>query len=131
MTKAKISPNGDYIIGCADHGKYVAWEVKGFKRFELIPNEDFLPKIPPAEIVELDGNRMLKNRGNHIWSIVFFENGEYFGTQIKKYLLIWNRRFEHIQTIEVANKIRSIGGNYFMIGSEVEVSIFELKRKKS
>ncbi|MBK7633215.1 MAG: hypothetical protein IPJ13_02225 [Saprospiraceae bacterium] len=84
MSTFKFSPNGDYIIGGAYHGKYVAWTTNDLKRYELIPDESYLQRLGNVEIIEIEGQKILKNRGNHMWKIVFFEEGKYFGFQVKK-----------------------------------------------
>lgn len=96
---AEFSPNEKYIVGGADHGKYVAWTLPDKKRIELIPNQEYLEKMPEAEIYFIGDQKYLKNRGNGVRDIIFWENGKYFSFVINNDLLIWNENFEHISTI--------------------------------
>lgn len=96
---AEFSPNEKYIVGGADHGKYVAWTLPDKKRIELIPNEEYLKKMPDAEIYFIGNKKYLKNRGNEVRDIIFWENGKYFSFVINNDLLIWSEDFEHISTV--------------------------------
>lgn len=96
---AEFSPSEKYIVGGADHGKYVAWTLPDKKRIELIPNEEYLKKMPNAEIYFIGDKKYLKNRGNEVRDILFWENGKYFSFVINNDLLIWNDNFEHISTV--------------------------------
>lgn len=96
---AKFSPNDKYIVGGADHGKYVAWTLPEKKRIELIPNEEYLVKMLDSGIFYIGGKKYLKNRANEVQEIEFWENGKYFSFVINNDLLIWNDNFEHISTI--------------------------------
>lgn len=102
---AEFSPNEKYIVGGADHGKYVAWTLPDKKRIELIPNEEYLKKMPDAEIYFIGDKKFLKNRGNEVRDILFWENGKYFSFVINNDLLIWNDSFEHISTVFDIGKV--------------------------
>ena len=118
MGTFKFSPKGDYVIGGADHGKYVAWTTNNCQRYELIPNEQYLSRLENAEVIDLDGHKMLKNRGNHMGSILFFENGKYFGFQIKKDILIWDNEFNHLETILDFGYINQINSELLLAENE-------------
>ena len=109
ITIAKFSPDETYLVAGACHGKYIAWNLPGYERFELIPNAEYLMKMPNAEIVFIGKNRYLKNRNHQMGNIQFWENGEYFSFQINQDTLIFNRQFEHIQTIENSATVKCFG----------------------
>lgn len=109
VTKASFSPDDTYLVAGACHGKYVAWNLPGYERIELIPNAEYLAKMPNAEVVFIGKNRYLKNRNHQMGNIQFWENGKYFSFQINQDTLIFNRQFEHIQTIENSGSIKCFG----------------------
>ncbi len=114
MTIAKFSPDGKYIVGGADHGKYVAWSLPRLERFELIPQLEMIKLLEPqistrytdgkseniitrAELINLGNQTFLKNRGNEIRRIIFFENGDIFTTEISSnFILSWDRNFKNL-----------------------------------
>lgn len=109
ITTAKFSPDETYLVAGACHGKYVAWNLPSFERIELIPNAEYLAKMPNAEVVFIGKNRYLKNRNHQMGNIQFWEGGKYFSFQINQDTLIFNRQFEHIQTIENSSTVKCFG----------------------
>ncbi|MEM9547490.1 MAG: hypothetical protein AAGA77_16035 [Bacteroidota bacterium] len=126
MGQFKFSPKGDYIIGGADHGKYVAWTTKDIKRIELIPSQEYLSKLKDAVVIEIEGKQMLKNRGNHMGEIVFLNEGNLFGFQIGKDLLIWNKEFKHIETFEDIGYTKQIDLNLISVENEKNYNLYEI-----
>jgi WD40 repeat protein len=126
MSTFKFSPNGDYIVGGADHGKYVAWTTNDLNRYELIPDEPYLQRLGNAEIIEFEGQRILKNRGNEMWKILFFEEGKYFGFQVKKDLLIWDSKFNHIDTILDLGYVNNIIEDQLFVENEDKIEVYKL-----
>lgn len=126
MERFRFSPKGDYIIGGADHGKYVAWTTKDIKRIELIPSQEYLSKLNDAVVVKIEGQQMLKNRGNHMGEIVFLDEGNLFGFQIGKDLLIWNMEFKHIETYEDIGYIKQIDQNLISLENEGIYNLYEM-----
>ena len=131
MTHARISPADSYIVGGAEHGKYVAWRLPDFERVELIPQTDYLKGWPKAEIVEWQGHTFLKNRGNRVRHIEFFDQGKYFGLLIHEDLLIWDENFNHLHTLEGIKSVKAIDSNTFLIERENASIIYELGKRKN
>lgn len=109
VTKASFSPDETYLVAGADHGKYVAWKLPSIERIELIPNAEYLKKMPHAVVVSIGKNTYLKNRGPSMRNIQFWENGKYFSFQLNEDTLIFNNQFEHIQTIENSGRLKCYG----------------------
>jgi len=126
MGRFKFSPKGDYIIGGADHGKYVAWTTKDTKRIELIPSQEYLSKMKDAVVVEIEGQEMLKNRGNHMGEIIFLDEGNLFGFQIGKDLLIWNKEFKHIETFDDIGYIKQIDQHLISVENDGIYNLYEM-----
>ncbi|MDF1696678.1 MAG: WD40 repeat domain-containing protein [Saprospiraceae bacterium] len=127
MDVFQFSPDGSYIVGGADHGKYVAWTTNNFERHELIPNDYFIKeRIPGATIEDIDGKKMLKNRGNKMRKILFLKGGNYFAFQVNTDLLIWNTRFEHLDTIEDIGYIKEMESGVLLMDNGEDQSVFTL-----
>lgn len=112
MTIAEFSPNSQFLIGGADHGKYVFWETDKFKRSEMIPSEDSLKIFNwyttsfkgdkavnnyfKPYVVEHEGQKLFINRGYDTSKISFIDNGGLIITQNSDCLLIWNKEFKNV-----------------------------------
>jgi hypothetical protein len=111
LTLARFSPDDQYIIGGAYHGKYVAWTLPKLERIELIPKPEVFDQLKQMtgnlpEIFVLEKHTFLKNRGNDISNIIFFDNGNLFLTQLGAYLLLlWDRTFNNLGYYKTNGKI--------------------------
>lgn len=142
MDIAKFSPDEKYIIGGGDHGKYVAWTMPKLERKELIPQKELLDKmeythteisknesrkiITKTELIELDNQIFLKNRGNGISSIFFLDSGDVFLTELGygNYILSWNRDFENLIFYKIEGRIQLYSDIYLSIINDKELVIY-------
>jgi WD40 repeat protein len=143
MDQAKFSPDGKYLVGGAEHGKYVAWKLPKLERIELIPQQELLNLmtysntvfseqgtkeiITKPELVELENQTFLKNRGNGISNIFFYDHGDIFLTELGygNYLLSWNRNFENLKFYKVDGRIEFHGDKYLTQRNKNEIIIYE------
>jgi len=148
MTIAKFSPDNKYIVGGADHGKYVAWTLPQLERVELIPQHDMITLLEPhkttrfsndksediitkAELINLENQTFLKNRGNEIRRINFFENGDIFITELNhgNYILSWDRNFTNLTYKKLEGRLDFHSNNSMTQRTKTEVIIYEPKYK--
>jgi WD40 repeat protein len=146
MTIAKFSPDNKYIVGGADHGKYVAWTLPKLDRIELIPQIEMIEQLEPyvwtrrsngksedivtkAELVVLENQTFLKNRSNEISKIIFFENGDTFITELGsgKFVLSWSRNFDNLTYKKIGGILDFHSDKYLTQRSKTEIIIYEPK----
>lgn len=145
MTIAKFSPDSKYIVGGADHGKYVAWTLPKLERFELIPQPDMIKMLKPqistrytdgksediftrAELVNLENQTFLKNRHNEIRRIIFFENGDIFTTEISSnFILSWDRYFKNLTYKKIEGRLDLHSNGCMTQRTKTELIIYEPK----
>ncbi len=130
MHIVQFSPDNQYIVGGAEHGKYVAWTLPKLERKELIPPLDRLSSdTHQAEIFQIGKETFLKNRANNITQISFLENGDYFLTEIERgqRLLVWNRNFEFVKDFQFHAMIHFHSKTYCSKISQHELVIYQLK----
>jgi WD40 repeat protein len=134
MEKAKFSPDNQYIIGGACHGKYVAWTIPKLERKELIPSSEVISLLENSqkeyklELVQFGKETFFKNRGNRITDIFFLENGDFFLTVIgDKYSFVWNRDFGFIKCLQLDATINQHSNLYFTKSTKNEVVVFKLE----
>lgn len=134
MTKAKFSPDSQYLVGGAGHGKYVAWTLPKLERNELIPPIESIlfenyRSDAEIEIVQLGKETFLKNRRNGITDIFFLENGDYFLTEHDrgKHLLLWNRNFEFVKNYSCNAKTDQHSTTYFTKKTKDEIVVYKLE----
>lgn len=145
MTIAKFSPDSKYIVGGADHGKYVAWTLPKLERVELIPQPEMINLLEPhkatrfsndksediitrAELINLENQTFLKNRGNEIFRINFFENGDIFVTQINSgFILSWDRNFTNLTYKKIEGRLDFHSNSSMTQRTKTEVIIYEPK----
>ncbi|MBK9983576.1 MAG: WD40 repeat domain-containing protein [Saprospiraceae bacterium] len=145
MTKAGFSPDDTYIVGGADHGKYVAWTLPGLERIELIPKLEVIEKLEPVvihsngtqgstdkiikpELITLDKHTFLKNRNNKILNIIFPAEGDVFLTVIgNKLILSWDGAFHNLTCTEIIGKIEYHSQKYLTQRSKSELIIYKQK----
>ena len=147
LTISKFSPNNKYIVGGADHGKYVAWTLPKLERIELIPTDEIIELLEPhkstrflennkreeiiikAEKIILDKQLFLKNRGNDISKIIFLENGDIFVTEIGpgKLVLSWNSFFSNLTYKKIKGNIELHSEKYLSMKTDEELVIYSLK----
>jgi WD40 repeat protein len=143
LTIAKFSPNDEYIVGGGYHGKYVAWKLPDFERIELIPQQEMINNLviairtelvdgvstrigTPPELVELKNQVFLKNRGNNVRNIEFYENGDIFTTELNSgYILTWNRSFENISFTKTGGALRNHDGKYLTKRNAKELVVYK------
>ena len=135
MERARFSPDNQYLIGCACHGKYVAWTLPKLERKELIPTTEVISLFENTqteskiELVHLGKETFLKNRGNGITDIFFLENGDFFLTGIgEKHLLVWNRNFELVKYFSPKAKISQHSNAYFTKSTREEIVVYKLEK---
>jgi hypothetical protein len=125
LMKAKFSPDGKYLVGAADHGKYVAWELPELKRIELFPNEVALNQMEHAEIIDLEGERFLKNRNHNPMAIHMLEGGDYFFMEFKDHIWVWDRNFQHLHTFEHTGRMSAVDGQFLIGQTGQELVIYK------
>lgn len=141
LTTCKFAPDGNYIIGGADHGKYVVWDTEKFERKELIPNQSSLKifnwftttisegksiqnEFTPYS-VEHEGHNLFINRGYDISNISFVENGEFIITQVSDCLLAWNKNFENIGSVYGIGRVTFSSNNFLIYNTDKEIIIHQ------
>lgn len=134
MERAKFSPDNQYLIGGAYHGKYVAWTLPKLERKELIPPIEVISfennrNESTIELVQLGKETFLKNRGNEITDIFFLENGDFFLTEHDrgKHLLLWDRNFEFIKNFSFKAKTNQHSNIYFTKSTKEEIVVYKLE----
>ncbi|MEL6536880.1 MAG: hypothetical protein AAFQ98_15780 [Bacteroidota bacterium] len=106
MTYAEFSPDGRYLVGGADHGKYVCWDTQKWERRELIPSEAARSIFQWSTTTFQEGGStknyftpytaMLEeqehfiNRGYKLTEISYLSEGTLWVLQVKDNLLVWN-----------------------------------------
>lgn len=145
MHLARFSPDEKYIVGGADHGKYVAWTLPDLKRTELIPQASLIEMLPPkihtkfdadgkaqevvnkAEVIELANQLFLKNRDNELNQVFFLKNGDYFLTEIgsSEFLLAWDRHFNSLSYFRSKGRIGFHVNKYLTQINKSELVIYE------
>lgn len=134
MGKAKFSPDNQYLIGGASHGKYVVWTLPKLERKELIPPTEIVSLFENTQteskigLVHLGKETFFKNRGNGITDILFLENGDFFLTEIgDKHLLLWNRNFEFVKYFSPKAKINQHSNIYLTKSTKEEIVVYKLE----
>lgn len=140
---AKFSPDSKYIVGGAEHGKYVAWTLPKLERIELIPQAEMISLLYPhvvtrlshdksedivtrAELVELENQTFLKNRGNSISNIIFFEKGDIFITELDydSFVLSWDRNFKNLTYKSIQGRLNYHAERYLSQKSATELIVY-------
>jgi hypothetical protein len=146
LSTTKFSPDNEYFVGGAYHGKYIACLLPSLERIELIPDfkgiEQLLPRkrqigsekeceiiIEKAELIELENQTFLKNRNNDISNIFFFENGDIFLTEIAASNLVfsWDRTFKNINYFKIDGKLNFHSQKYLSQQTDSELIIYVQK----
>ncbi|WP_299118040.1 hypothetical protein [uncultured Winogradskyella sp.] len=141
LTTCKFTPDGKYIIGGADHGKYVVWDTEKFERKELIPNHSalnifnwFTTTISEGKStenyfkpysVEHEGHKLFINRGYDISNISFIENGDFIITQVSDCLLVWNKDFENIGSVYGIGQVTFSSNSFLIYKTDKEIVIHQ------
>lgn len=113
LAKIALTPDGKHAIGTAAHGKWVLWDLPGWKRREIIPNAAFIAESIEPYFFEINGEKYFVNNGqqvnanghvsrscfkNQASDILFLENGKFCLFPIREKLVVFNDQFEHIDT---------------------------------
>jgi len=95
-------------------------------RFSDNKSEDIITK---AELVNLDNKTFLKNRGNDISKIIFFENGDVFITELGygRFVLSWDRTFNNLTHYEIEGKLDFHSQKFLTKINKTELLIYEPK----
>ncbi len=144
MDIAKFSPDNKYIVGGADHGKYVAWTLPKLERIELIPKDEMIELLEPlkstwisngesgetitkAQKIMLDNQVFLKNRRNEMSKIFFFENGDIFITELGhgKFILSWDRNFLNLTYNRIEGNLDLHSNRYLTQKTKTELTIYK------
>ena len=140
---ASFSPDGTYIVGGADHGKYVAWRMPKAKRTELIPKDDLLNQMVTTDsfivwgkggqsittqprVVNLNGEDFLFNRANNAKYIEFTKDSEYFVIGIGDKATLWTKDFDNIKHFDNVKSMR-IRGDFLFVEKEDELIVLSLQ----
>jgi hypothetical protein len=144
---AKFSPDSTYIVGCAYHGRYVAWKLPKLERVDLVPQAEMIDLLTPRESLKsvgdgfekviikpsffsAGGQSFLKNFNfNEISNIFFFENGDIFITEIGrgKFVLTWDRDFNNLNFRKLEGILNLFAEKYLTQTTETELIIYELQ----
>lgn len=143
LSKASFTPDGKYIVGGAEHGKYVAWDTEKFNRKEIIPNkesrsifnwytttfsyEDGKPtnNYFTPYTVEYEGQTLFINRGYDISAIFFIDSGKHIVTQHNDSLLTWNNAFENTGFIDGIGHVTFSSQNYMAVRTETDFTLYK------
>jgi WD40 repeat protein len=125
LSIAAFAPDDSYIVGGGHHGKYVAWKLPKMERFELIPAASYLPLFEGAEVVELEGAKFLKNRGNFMNNIKFFNGPGNFITRLGDKNLIWDKNFNNTGMLPIKGRIGSISEDYLTFIEDDVFHVYE------
>lgn len=142
LTIAAFSPDDQYITGCADHGKYVAWKLPSLERTELIPLPAVIDMLSPhtystykdgvhtdhsykPTLVEFEGQTYLKNRGNDADRILFFDKGDLFVMLLENSIaLVWNRQFKNVGGYKTTGSLHWQADKYLTQQLEKEIVVY-------
>ena len=124
LSIAKFSPDDKFLVGGGYHGKYVVWKLPKFERVELLPARELLPLLKEAEIISLDGNIFLKNRGYDIRNIQFFNNSDNFITQLGPHNFLWNKEFANTGCLPVQGVVKVLADKFITNMNENVFTIF-------
>lgn len=142
LSNASFTPDGKYIIGGAEHGKYVTWDTKKFNRKEMIPNkesrsifnwytttysyEDGKPtnNYFTPYTVEHEGQTLFINRGYEISAISFIDSGKHIVTQHNDSLLTWNSAFENTGFADGVGRATFSSQNYVAVYTETDLTLY-------
>lgn len=144
MNIAKFSPDNKYIVGGADHGKYVAWNLPKLERIELMPSDEVIELLEPlitswsninergvdvtkVEKVTLGSQTFLKNRRNDMSQIIFFEDGDIFITELGygKFVLSWDRNFKNLTYKKIDGRLDFHSQKYLTQNTSKELIIYQ------
>jgi hypothetical protein len=139
LTMCTFSPDGNYLVGCADHGKYVVWDTKKFERKELIPSEAsmdifnwFTTTVTgntarrnyfTPYVATLENQEFFVNRRYDIKEISFLQNGSYTITQISDSLLCWDATFKNVGHVYGIGRVTFSSNNYLAFISKNELVV--------
>ena len=115
------------------------------ERVELIPDPEFIKLLSPDTnrifintdgtvadhqeikpgIVELDKQRFFVNRGNDITKILYFDNGDFFLTELgaSNYVLAWDRQFNN-RSYHKLNGAIDLHGNILSLCTGAELILY-------
>ncbi len=127
LSNFAFSPDGKFAVGSAEHGKWVAWTMPDWKRQEILPNAAYLAESIAPYSFEIDGESYFVNNGQAIMehgvarsafkniasAIYFWDNGAYFSLIVKDEMLIFNNKFQHLETYKGYEGL-TIKGKYFL-----------------
>lgn len=143
MTKACFTPDGKYIIGGAEHGKYVSWDTEKFNRKEMIPNKEALSIFNwhtttysyedgkgtnnyfHPFTVDHEGQTLFINRGYEISNIFFIDSGKHIVTQHNDSLLTWNNTFENTGFADSIGRATFSSQNYMAVRTETDFTLYK------
>lgn len=126
LSIAAFSPGDGYLVGGGHHGKYVAWTLPKFERTELIPSGECLSLLKQAEVISLDGVDYLKNRGDGMSNIIFFNGGNHFLTQLGIYNFIWDKNFVNTGCLPLQRRIGGITDDHL---THLDNGVFTVYRR--
>jgi hypothetical protein len=142
LTVAAFSPDDQYIVGGADHGKYVAWRLPSLERVELIPQAEVINMLDPytyteykdgmhteysykPSLVHFEGQTYLKNRGNDVNRILFFDKGDLFVMLLDSGIaMVWNRLFKNLGAYKTNGVIHWHADKYLSQQREKDIVIY-------
>jgi hypothetical protein len=142
LTTACFTPDGKYIVGGADHGKYVTWDTEKFNRKELIPNIESMSIFNwftttysyedgkatnnyfTPYTVEHEGHTLFINRGYDMSNVFFIDSGKHIVTQNGDSLLTWNDAFENTGFVDSIGRVTFSPQNYMATQSDNEFILF-------
>jgi len=149
MTVAAFSPDNSYLVGGADHGKYVAWKLPKAELMELIPSPDCISIMQPNTnrimisnngdvvdhkelqpgVYELENQSFFVNRGNDVRTISFLDNGDLFLTILSgnTFIMSWDRNFKNLSHYMAEGQIELHGNRYLTTRSQDELVIYKRK----
>lgn len=141
MGNAKFSPDNKFIIGGADHGKYVYWDTGKLVRKELIPSKEYwdmfsssrttwtatesIEKVFKPYVVQHEGTELFINRGNSLSQVSFIEKNKYTVTQVGDSLLVWDSQFTNVGHVYGIGRTQFANNNYFIIQQYMELVLFQ------
>jgi len=144
MHSCVFSPDGKYIFGGANHGKYVFWDTSNFQRKELIPSEKYFDifnftwitcykdgtsithRFEPY-VASLGGENFFINRSGDLSRVSFIDGGDIYITHVGKSLLAWDANFNNIGCVKgIGNGvIHFSSSNYFAYKTDNNFSIYK------
>ncbi|SHK63860.1 hypothetical protein SAMN04488007_3474 [Maribacter aquivivus] len=141
MGYTQFTPDNKFIIGGADHGKYVYWDTDKLERKELIPNKVYwdmfkssssttsiketVVKVFKPHVVQHEGTELFINRRNFLGGVSFIEKNKLIVTQMGDNKLVWDNQLNNIGHVYGLGSVKFASHDYFVTQQGMELILFQ------